>query len=311
MNARTWPHTAAECLLRSLRRHPGRLPAAAVLATLCSVLIAPAASCAQERPAQELAVTQEQPAAREPDVHFVPTPTAVVEQMLAVARVDKHDTLYDLGSGDGRIVIAAAKHRGATGVGIDIDPQRIAESRYNADTAGVAGRVEFRQADLFETDLRPATVVTLYLLPRLNIQLRPKLFEELRPGTRVVSHDFDMGEWAPDSTFSVDGRPVHYWVMPAGVSGPWNVTTSLDGADGRYELRIDQDFQTLAGTATSGGRSMRIEGRVSGEQLTFALIDGAGDAAARVEFDGRVDGSGMSGSVRRGNTRRGTWRATR
>ena len=143
---------------------------------------------------------------RAPDVHFVPTPMEVVDAMLAVARVTKDDRLFDLGSGDGRIVITAAKRLGTRGVGIDIDPQRITESRRNADTAGVTRLVEFRQADLFETDLREATVVTLYLLPRLNVQLRPKLFAELRPGSRVVSHSFDMGDWIADSTQSLSGR---------------------------------------------------------------------------------------------------------
>ena len=159
------------------------------------------------------ALDAQQPA-RRPDVIFVPTPMEVVDSMLAVTRVTKEDRLYDLGSGDGRIVITAAKRLGTRGIGIDIDPQRIEESRRNADTAGVKNLVEFRQADLFETDLRQATVITLYLLPTLNVKLRPKLFAELRPGTRVVSHAFNMGDWEPDRTLYAGGRTVYYWVMP-------------------------------------------------------------------------------------------------
>ncbi|MEB3338832.1 MAG: methyltransferase domain-containing protein [Leptolyngbyaceae bacterium] len=151
---------------------------------------------------------------RTPDVVYVPTPQQVVDQMLKVANVKKDDVLYDLGSGDGRIVITAAQRFGTRGVGIDIDPQRIQEARQNAQKAGVSDLVEFRQQDLFKTDLREATVVTLYLLPELNLKLRPKLFQELKPGTRVVSHAFDMGDWKPDQTLKVDGRTVYYWVIP-------------------------------------------------------------------------------------------------
>ena len=151
--------------------------------------------------------------AREPDVVFVPTPPEVVDAMLDLANVTKNDVVYDLGCGDGRIVIAAAK-RGATGVGIDIDPERIKEAEANAKAAGVTGRVKFLQADLFETDLRPATVVTLYLLPELNKKLQPKLMKELRPGSRIVSHAFDMGDWKAEQTRDVDGRHVYFWTIP-------------------------------------------------------------------------------------------------
>jgi SAM-dependent methyltransferase len=151
---------------------------------------------------------------RSPDVVYVPTPTAVVDEMLRLADVKSTDLVYDLGSGDGRIVIAAAQQRGARGIGIDIDPQRIREAKENAQKAGVSDRVEFRQQDLFQTDFSDATVVTLYLLPELNIRLRPKLLRELKPGTRIVSHAFDMGDWKPEQVVEVDGRTVYYWVVP-------------------------------------------------------------------------------------------------
>ncbi len=166
--------------------------------------------------------------ARAPDVHFVPTDTTKVREMLAAAEVDSKDLVYDLGCGDGRIVIAAVKKHGARGVCVDIDPVRIKESRNNADTAGVTRRIEFVEGDLFEQDLSKATVVTLYLLPSLNERLRPKLFKELRPGTRIVSNAFDMGAWKADrtlniKTFSGMQSYAFLWILPADVSGEWRL----------------------------------------------------------------------------------------
>jgi SAM-dependent methyltransferase len=151
-------------------------------------------------------------AQREPDVIYVPTPPPVVQAMLRLGGVKKGDLLYDLGSGDGRIPIAAAKVYGVRGVGIDIDPKRIAEA--NAKAAGVSHLVSFRQADLFETDFREASVVTLYLLPSLNEKLRPRLLAQLKPGTRIVSHAFDMGEWKPEVTQQVEGSTIYLWTVP-------------------------------------------------------------------------------------------------
>jgi SAM-dependent methyltransferase len=150
----------------------------------------------------------------DPDVPYVPTPQPVVERMLELANVDGDDLVYDLGSGDGRIVITAAEKYGAQGVGIDIDPERVKEARKNAEEAGVIDLVEFHQQDLFETDLSNASVVTLYLLPDINIKLRPKLFEELEPGTPVVSHDFDMDEWEPDTTVEMGTDVIYLWHIP-------------------------------------------------------------------------------------------------
>jgi ubiquinone/menaquinone biosynthesis C-methylase UbiE len=154
------------------------------------------------------------PSALARDVPFVPTPEKVVDRMLEMAKVGPNDVVYDLGSGDGRIVIAAAKKHGARGVGIDIDPDRIKEARANARKAGVSDRVDFREGDLFKTDLSEATVVTLYLLSSVNLQLRPKLLSELKPGTRIVSHAFDMGDWTPVKTEKVGSSTVYYWVVP-------------------------------------------------------------------------------------------------
>jgi len=153
--------------------------------------------------------------AQQPDVIFVPTPYEVVDEMLKLANVKKGDVLYDLGSGDGRIPVTAAKRFGIRAVGIDIDPQRIKEANENAKKNGVAKLVSFKQEDLFKTDFKDATVVTLYLLPDLNVKLRPRLLSELRPGTRIVSHQFDMGTWQPEKKVELNGRTVYLWTVPA------------------------------------------------------------------------------------------------
>lgn len=150
----------------------------------------------------------------ESDVPYVPTPQKVVARMLEVANVSEDDVVYDLGSGDGRIVITAAKQFGARGVGVEIDPQLVEKARANAREAGVADRVEFRQGDMFKTDLSDATVVTLYLFPEINIKLRPKLFTELDPGDRVVSHDFDMDEWEPKRVVEMGTDTIYFWTIP-------------------------------------------------------------------------------------------------
>ena len=153
---------------------------------------------------------------RGPDVGFVPTPHRVVDAMLKVAKVGKGDVLYDLGSGDGRIPIAAARKYGiARGIGIEINPERIKEANENRIKAGVGERVSFVNGDLFEADLSDATVITLYLLPKLNLRLLPKLLKELKPGTRIVSHAFNMGTWKPEQTLEVDGRDIYFWTIPA------------------------------------------------------------------------------------------------
>ena len=168
------------------------------------------AACLQVVQAQQ---TRE--ATRTPDVIFVPTPQEVVDEMLRLAKVVKGDVLYDLGSGDGRIPVTAAKKYGVRAVGIDIDPTRIREATENARKNGVSKLVQFRNEDLFKADFREATVVTLYLLPDLNVKLRPKLWSELKPGTRIVSHQFEMGDWKPEKTVELNGRTIYFWTIPA------------------------------------------------------------------------------------------------
>lgn len=178
-------------------------------------------SCASQQTAQaptsspaDVAPSPAPTATVKPDVPYVPTPDAVVERMLELAKVSKNDLLYDLGSGDGRIVIAAAKKYGAKGVGVEIDPQLVEKAKANATTAGVSDKVEFRQQNLFDVNLSEATVVTLYLLPQINLKLRPQLLRQLKPGTRIVSHEFNMGEWQPEQTVKVDGRTIYVWTVP-------------------------------------------------------------------------------------------------
>jgi precorrin-6B methylase 2 len=174
-------------------------------AAACAVVLACAGVIAQE-PQQEV----------KKDVPYVPTPQEVVDEMLKLANVGKDDVVYDLGCGDGRLVITAVKKFGAKrGVGVDIDPQRIKESNENAQSAGVTDRVKFVVQDLFKTDIKEASVVTLYLLPDVNLRLRPKLWSDLKPGTRVVSHAFDMGDWQPEKTATVDYRTIYFWTIPA------------------------------------------------------------------------------------------------
>lgn len=152
--------------------------------------------------------------ARTPDVPFVPTSQELVVQMLKLANVSKGDTVYDLGCGDGRIVITAAKQFGAHAVGVDINPERIKEANENAHKAGVTDKVRFVEGDLFTAEIRPATVVTLYLLPNVNLKLRPRLLKELKPGTRVVSHSFDMDDWKPEKEIDVNGSRLYLWMIP-------------------------------------------------------------------------------------------------
>jgi SAM-dependent methyltransferase len=262
-----------------------------------------------------LAGQQTSAPARAPDVHFVPTDTTKVREMLAAAEVGSTDLVYDLGCGDGRIVITAVKKYGARGVCVDIDPVRIKESRSNADTAGVTQRIEFVEGDLFEQDLSKATVVTLYLLPSLNERLRPKLFKELRPGTRIVSNAFDMGAWKADrtlniKTFSGMQSYAYLWIIPADVSGEWRLEP--EGRPGKeYTLDFKQKFQEVSGTAASGGGKTTplSNASVKGDRLSFGLADGAGEGQG-LAFTGRVSGDRASGTAK-GAAGAWSWTAVR
>ena len=197
-----------------------------------SILLVLALSAGAQTTVQQAPAAAAKKELRSPDVIYVPTPHDVVEAMLKVAKVGKGDVLYDLGSGDGRIPITAAQKYGiARGIGIDINPERIKEANENLRKARVGDRVKFVNADLFESDLSDATVVTLYLLPALNLKLLPKLLKELKPGTRIVSHAFDMGTWKAEQTLDVNGRTVYFWTIPA--PGTDSYKAAMEAASGK------------------------------------------------------------------------------
>ncbi len=254
------------------------------------------------------------------DVPYVPTPPEVVDAMLSLAAVRSGDVLYDLGCGDGRIVIAAAKRFGIKAAGIDIDPIRIEESEANAAAAGLEGKVRFVKQDIFEADFRDATVVTMYLLNSVNVRLRPKLLSELRPGTRLVSHSFEMGDWRPDKTVEIstsygDVRDIHFWVVPANVSGRWDWEVAVGGRTRRVTLQAAQEFQDVSATATEDGRPLAVGGFVvSGDRVSFRADTTAEGRDISLVYEGRVDGELMAGTVRpSGDAKAATlaWKAIR
>jgi len=248
------------------------------------------------------------------DVPFVPTPPVVVEEMLRLANVGPGDLVIDLGSGDGRILIAAAKKFGARGVGVDLDPDRIAESIYNAQLADVGDRVTFQHQDLFTFDIRPATVVTMYLLPSVNMRLRPRLLQELKPGTRIVSHDFDLGDWRPDQKSTVR-KNVFLWIVPAPVAGRWRTTLALPAGERSYEIEITQKFQEIDGLARYGKKITGLwNARLQGDRISFVLVDDSGPVESNLYCEGRVAGDAIEGVIRRGigsDQRQIKWHATR
>ena len=248
---------------------------------------------------------------------YVPTPQVVVDEMLRIARVGSGDFLVDLGSGDGVIVLTAARQYQARGMGIEIDPELVKLSNESARRTGVADRTSFHVQDVFKADLSRATVLTLYLLPEMMGNLKSKIFQELRPGARVVSHDYHFGdEWPPDDQFTFDvpekekvnGVPratLYLWVVPAKIAGQWRVR--IDGASGgQYDLDLRQRFQTFDGTAAGRGKNIRLElPQLRGEEIRFALNAGRG----RHVFTGRVNGGTMEGKIELG-TGKGTARWT-
>ena len=226
------------------------------------------------------------------DVVWVPTPQALVDKMLDMAKVTPKDYVVDLGSGDGRTVITAAK-RGAKALGIEYNPDMIELSKRAAAKEGVSDRASFMKADIFETDFSQAQVITMFLLPSINLKLRPKILD-MKPGTRIVSNSFDMEEWKPDETANVEGCSdwctAHLWIVPAKVGGTWKLAQG--------ELTIKQTFQMITGTLKTGATSSQINGRLNGDQITFT--------AGNARYTGRVNGNSMEGAAG-GNK----WRATK
>jgi len=224
------------------------------------------------------------------DVVWVPTPQALVDKMLDLGRVTAKDHVIDLGSGDGRTVITAAK-RGARAEGIEYNPDMVALSQRNAEKEGMAGKAAFRKADLFETDLSQATVITMFLLPDINLKLRPKILD-LKPGTRIVSNSFTMGEWEHDRSVQATEKEgcqsyctAYLWIVPAMVDGSWKLPEG--------ELTLKQSFQMITGTLRAGGKETAIKGRLSGDQISFK--------AGNAQYSGRVDANGIKGTVKAGS----------
>ena len=241
------------------------------------------------------------------DVIYVPTPQVVVDEMLRMAKVGPADYVIDLGSGDGRIVITAAKKHGARGFGVDLDTYLLKIANAAAKKEGVADRVRFIEQNLFETDLKPATVITTYLLPEMNQKQRPSLLK-LKPGTRVVAHDYAMGDWDPDEekTLVVPektvGEPgmsyVFLWIVPATVAGRWESQLLIGTRTVPYEFKFDQTYQLVTGTARIDQQEVKLpQFRMSGEQLTFAVTATIGNAKVTHRFRGWVKDDTIEGTV--------------
>jgi SAM-dependent methyltransferase len=235
---------------------------------------------------------------RVPDVIFLPTAADLTDPLLDLAGVTSDDLVADLGCGDGRIVIRAAKREGARGLCVEINPGLVARSRAAADTAGVAERIRFVEGDMFEAPLEGATVVALYLSPALNERLRPKLFRELAPGARVVSHNFGMGDWEADSVLTIAGASgtssaLRLWVIPADVAGRWTLDLAATGGARRYDLRLEQRYQRITGTASLGGATVPVsDATLTGAAIAFTL----GREADTRRLTGVVESSTMHGA---------------
>jgi ubiquinone/menaquinone biosynthesis C-methylase UbiE len=231
---------------------------------------------------------------REPDIHFAPTPHRVIAEMLRLAEIGPDSLVYDLGCGDGRALIAAARECGARGVGIDIDPHRISESFANAIQAGVQDRVQFLQGDFFDARLSDATAIVLYLVDSVNIRLRPKILSECKPGVRVVSYSFEMGDWEADAHTPIAANGVFLWIVPARLEDSWSASSASDSS--RLEsLGIRQTFQKLSGVARVRGSERMIKGRVTGER--FMLTEELEDGNERMTITGKVLGESIEGKL--------------
>jgi SAM-dependent methyltransferase len=284
-----------------------RLRTARIVCAALAVSLAGASAYAQQAPAEPKEYVP-QVGQSGKDVVWVPTPEALVERMLKMAGVGPKDYVIDLGSGDGRTVIAAAQKFGARAMGIEYNPDMVALSAKNAEKAGLGDKVKFIKADIFETDFSQATVITMYLLPALNLKLRPKILD-LRPGTRVVSHAFNMEDWQPDQTVTVEGRDAFLWIVPAKVEGAWKLSVPAGSGEESWNVRLGQQFQVLSGRAQNGDKSFNLaDARLRGPNVRFGFVDGNG---VKREFSGQVRGDRMEGTTQ---TQGGTpvkWSATR
>ena len=228
------------------------------------------------------------------DVIWVPTPDTLVDRMLRMAQITPNDYLIDLGSGDGKIVITAARNFRTRGHGVEYNPDMVELSRCLAREAKVTDMVRFDQGDIFQSDFTRATVISMYLLPGLNLRLRPILFQKMKPGTRIVSHQFSMGDWQADETTNIESKTVYYWMIPANAGGTWRLSWRAEGGEAGGEMNIDQVFQKIEGKVrfATFDASLR-EPRMRGDLITFELMDDRGVLRA---FSGRIAGDRIEGS---------------
>jgi hypothetical protein len=287
----------------TLRRAP-HFVALFLTATLAMTGAVAAQTAAEKKPEYNPAVGQEGK-----DVIWVPTPQSLVERMLQMAETKPNDYVIDLGSGDGRTVITAAKKFGTRALGVEYNPDMVELSKRNAEREGVADKAQFVRGDIFQTDFSQATVLTLYLLPSLNVKLRPTILN-MKPGTRVVSHAFTMDDWKPDQTDSSEGRTAYMWIVPAKVQGPWRLEVAGSGSRS-YEGAFEQQYQDVAGSFKTDNTALLLRnGKLRGDTISFSL--GGPDAATRRDFTGRVNGNKIEGTVKTGGTgAEAKWTGTR
>ena len=258
------------------------------------------------------------------DVPYVPTPMKVVNAMLKLASVGPNDFLIDLGSGDGRIVITAAKKLGVRGFGVDLNEDLVKLSKQYAKYEGVTDRAAFYVQDIFMTDLSKADVITMYLLQEVNLKLRPKLLIDLRPGTRVVSHDWHMGDWRPDNSMIIEYQTkdgdreesvLYHWIIPAEVAGRWRWSLPMPGGEQTFDLALDQHFQDIAGVATNEQGTWRLFNTIlRGDRISFSLVSEADDRMIRQDYEGRIKSNVIEGTVTLGGGTKQAqleWRASK
>jgi hypothetical protein len=275
-----------------------RLPVAAIVMAGTLAFLGQVAAKEPTQPTQSLETETFKPESGQAgkDVIWVPTPDEIVNAMLDMAKLKAGETHFDLGSGDGKIVIAGAK-RGANSTGVEFNPDMVGLSQRNAARAGVSDRARFVQGDIFQTDFSRADVITLYLLPTLNLRLRPQILD-MKPGTRVSSHQFTMGDWEPDQRVTLSGRDALSWVVPAKIGGGWDAT--IEGSGGALKLNLTQKYQKVEGTATWGGAAAKLDQvQVDGANVRFTVTDAKGAAhrfAATAGHDGKMSGTLTDGS---------------
>ncbi|MDP2645540.1 MAG: methyltransferase domain-containing protein [Desulfobacterales bacterium] len=279
-------------------------PLRVVLMLAATVCISPAAAQQKALTAPAYAEVDLAEGSTDLDVAYVPTPDGVVDEILKLGAVGPDDFLIDLGSGDGRIVIEAARKFGARGLGVDLNPKLIAVSKLKARQSGVTGKTDFLVQDIFSADVRQADIITMYLLPEVNLKLRAKLLNDLKAGTRIVSHNYHLGQWRPDKILLLnnihegDDSILYLWIVPAQVSGQWRWRLDLWGETQDFNLKLDQSYQDVSGTAGNQGLNWPVfDATLTGARINFCLATNIGNRIIRQTYTGTVTGKIMTGTV--------------